>query len=82
MHYRALWLVLLLACLAWADPTPEDPVTYRQVNQSNGCVIFISNRLGNDMTVTLEFTQQNNVVGIPAFPYTMTIPGHSEVRMA
>lgn len=83
MNCRWMLLILcLLTQLIWADPTPEDPVTSRQVNTPDGVAIYCSNRLGNDMTVTLEFTSSNNVVASPDFPCTITIPGHSEVKMA
>jgi hypothetical protein len=79
-------LLILVLCLltqwAWSDPTPEDPVTSRQVTTGDGVVIYCANRLGNDMTVTLEFTRSSNVEASPGFPCTVTVPGHSEVKMA
>jgi len=75
-------LALLLVGLAAADPELVDPVSTRNSSVDNGTDIMVSNRLGCDMTVTLEFSEQKNVRSTPPFPYSMTIPGHSEVRMA
>lgn len=82
MRSRLWFCLLLLLGLAWADPTPQDPVSARQVESSQGTEIYITNRLGNDMTVTLEFTESHNVAASPPFPCTMTIPGHREVHMS
>ena len=82
MSFKHLGLALLLVGLAAADPDPIDPVSTRNVTVENGTDIMVSNRLGCDMTVTLEFSEQRNVRSNPPFPYSMTIPGHSEVRMA
>jgi murein DD-endopeptidase MepM/ murein hydrolase activator NlpD len=65
-----------------ADPDPVDPVTYRQADSGAGTDIYVSNRLGCDMTVTLEFTEQLNVEGNPPFPCTKTVPGHREIFMS
>lgn len=83
MRFRSwLTLCLLLFGLAFADPVPQDPVALRHVETPDGADIYMANRLGNDMTVTLEFTEQQNVEGNPPFPCTMTIPGHKEVLMS
>lgn len=82
MSFKRLGLALLLVGLAVADPDPVAPVSTRNVSVDNGTDILVSNRLGCDMTVTLEFSEQKNVRAQPPFPYSMTIPGHSEVRMA
>ncbi len=79
MSVKRWLLALLLVAVAAADPDPQDPVTYRQVDRNGGTDIYISNRLGCDMTVTLEFTEELNVRGYPPFPCSRTIPGHQEV---
>ncbi|MFN8606889.1 MAG: M23 family metallopeptidase [Vulcanimicrobiota bacterium] len=83
---RPRWKTALLSALLLigmnSDPDPIDPVSYRQVNINNGTDIYISNRLGCDMTVTLEFTEQVNVQGDPPFPCTKTVPGHQEILMS
>lgn len=81
-RFKRWIIVALLVAAAAADPDPIDPVAYRQVDRNGGTDIYISNRLGCDMTVTLEFTEQENVQGNPPFPYSKTIPGHQEVLMA
>jgi len=82
MKWLTIWLWLGMLCWGWADPTPQDPVTCREEKVSNGAILYIQNRLGNDMTVTLEFTRSENVTADPPFPCTRTIPGHSEIKMA
>ena len=80
-----LSVLLVLVCFSpwlWADPNPEDPVSSRQVKLSDGAEVYCTNRLGNDTTVTLEFSRAENVVSNPPLPCTVTIPGHSEVKMA
>ncbi|MBS2038098.1 M23 family metallopeptidase [bacterium] len=84
MFVRArIWLLVALLLLGMAsDPDPVDPITFRQVDRGNGTDIYMFNRLGCDMTVTLEFTQQLNVEGNPPFPCTKTVPGHQEILMS
>ncbi|MBN9417491.1 hypothetical protein ABS71_05190 [bacterium SCN 62-11] len=79
MSARSWLLALLLATVAGADPELVDPVVARGVNSDTGADIYVSNRLGCDMTVTLELVEQQNIVTAPPFPCTRTIPGHSEV---
>ncbi len=85
MSARILWLwlvaALLMVAVAWADPEPVAPVSYRQVERNGGTEIYISNRLGCDMTVTIEFTENQNVMGDPPIPCSKTVPGHQEVFM-
>lgn len=81
-RFKRWIIVALLVAAAAADPDPVDPVTYRQVDRNGGTDIYVSNRLGCDMTVTLEFTEQENVQGYPPFPCSKTVPGHQEVYMA
>ena len=82
MSVKRFVVALLLIAVAWADPEPQDPITYRQVNRNGQYDIYISNRLGCDMTVTLEFTQERDVRAYPPFPCSKTIPGHQEVHVA
>lgn len=82
MSGKAWLFVALLVAVAVADPEPRDPVSYRQVDRNGGTDIYITNRLGCDMTVTLEFTEQKNVQGFPPFPCSRTIPGHQEVLVS
>ena len=77
------WLfAALLVAVAAADPEVVSPVSPRQVDRSGGADIYFTNRLGCDMTVTLEFSEENNVVAIPPFPCTRTIAGHQEVLVS
>ena len=82
MSFKRWIVVVLLVAVAAADPEPQSPVNYRNVDRGGGSDIYISNRLGCDMTVTLEFSEQNNVIADPPFPCTRTIPGHQEVLVS
>ena len=80
---------LALLCLAaLAQPLlsrsradESDPITVRQVEVKGAYHIYAKNHLGNDMAVTIKFTQSTNAISQPPWPYSCTVPGHSEVLL-
>lgn len=79
---------LFLACLllltgwSWADPEFKNPVEVRWAELEDGWGIYARNIVGNDMALTVEFSNQENIVSIPPLPYSKTIPGGREILFA
>lgn len=83
---RWLFCCLLLLSPAFSepqvDPDPADPVEVRWCEEGEGWAIYVRNRLGNDMAVTVQFSQSENIVSRPSLPHSRTIPPRKEIRFA
>jgi len=83
MTIRLLLLSLLLfSGWAWADPEFKNPVEVRWAKLGDGWGIYARNILGNDMAVTVEFTNNENIASNPPLPHSKTVPGGQEILFA
>ncbi len=78
--FLSLWL-LAQPLLSRTQGVESDPITVRQVEVQNGVDVYAKNHLGNDMAVTIKYSEASNVVSQPAWPYSVTVPGHQEVLL-
>jgi murein DD-endopeptidase MepM/ murein hydrolase activator NlpD len=81
MLKRCLLLLMLVSPLAWAQVEPREVFSVRQVDLPDGGILYGKNHLGNDITVTFELTVNQNMVADQPLPLTLSIPGHSEIKL-
>lgn len=83
MTFRILLLSLLLfSGWVWADPEFKEPVQVRWAELGDGWGIYARNIVGNDMALTVEFSNQENIVSNPPLPHSKTLPGGREILFA